>query len=112
MHESHTCIVSCHHESHHDHHTPAEKIVLSRVELAESVPVLSVFKDDAVGNHPHEPLVLEETEEGVRGGIRGERLASHYPTSSKALGQKLLNVQSQFNLYVLKRENRQHYKFE
>ena len=68
------------------------------MELAQSVPVLP-FQDDTVRDYPHEPLVLEEAEEWVRGGVWSEPLPSHNPASSQALRQKFLHVQSQLNLY-------------
>ena len=75
---------------------PAQKVVLARMQLAQSVPVL--LQNDAIGDHPHEPLVLEEAEQGVGGGVWSEFLTSHHPPASQALRQKFLHVQSQLNL--------------
>ena len=66
------------------------------MQLTKSVPV--VLEDDTVGDHPHEPLVLEEPDEGVGGRVGGERLASNHPAASQALWKELLHVQGQLNL--------------
>ena len=76
---------------------PAQKVVLTRMQLAESVPVF--LQNDPIGDHPHEPLVLEKPEQRVRGGIRSESLTSYHPAPSQALWQKFLHIQSQLNLH-------------
>ena len=66
------------------------------MQLTESVPI--ILEDDTVGDHPHEPLVLEEPDEGVGGDVGAERLASNHPAASQALWKELLHVQGQLNL--------------